>query len=67
MANAQPANPEAPWHSVYPTPAFDTPRMSPSALADLMRSKVAGVDYIVIDVRRTDFEVNFYIEVEIRY
>jgi arsenical-resistance protein 2 len=67
MANAQPTNPNTPWHSVYPTPAFDTQRMSPSALADLMRSKVAGVDYIVIDVRRTDFEVILHVNVDIRY
>lgn len=44
------------WHAAFPTPAFDTPRMSPESLADIMNSKVAGVDYLVVDVRRTDFE-----------
>lgn len=45
-----------PWYSVYPTPAFDTPRITAAELADLIKTKVAGVDYIVVDVRRTDFE-----------
>lgn len=30
--------------------------MSPDELAELVKTKVAGRDYIVVDVRRTDFE-----------
>ncbi|KAG8739638.1 hypothetical protein FRC10_005374 [Ceratobasidium sp. 414] len=47
------------WHSAYPNPPFDASRMTPEALAKLIDSKVAGVDYIVVDVRRTDFESMF--------
>lgn len=55
--NIQPAKSEPVWHSVYPTPNFDTPRISAADLAELIKGKKAGVDYIVVDVRRTDFEV----------
>lgn len=55
---ANPSEPApVPWHAIYPTPRLDTPRMSAADLADLVKNKTAGVDYIVVDVRRTDFEV----------
>lgn len=50
--------PETQWHAVFPTPPFDTPRMSVETLAEMITQKVIGVDYIVVDVRRTDFEVS---------
>ncbi|CAE6499461.1 unnamed protein product [Rhizoctonia solani] len=54
MATAQ-------WHDAFPTPPFDTPRMSAETLAETIQHKVAGVDYVVVDVRRNDFE-NVYIK-----
>jgi len=57
--NANTSESTAPiWHSVYPTPRLDIPRISAADLAHLVKNKKAGVDYIVIDVRRTDFEVS---------
>ncbi|KAF8598527.1 hypothetical protein BDV93DRAFT_398789, partial [Ceratobasidium sp. AG-I] len=50
---------EAPWHAAFPTPSFDSPRMSHQVLAEMMAKRTAGVDYIVVDVRRTDFETEF--------
>jgi hypothetical protein len=55
--NLNTSEPAPPWHSIYPTPRLDIPRISPADLADLVGNKKAGVDYIVVDVRRTDFEV----------
>ncbi|KAG8844719.1 hypothetical protein FRB91_002377 [Serendipita sp. 411] len=50
---------ETEWYSVYPPPRFDTPRISAEELAEIIKSKVEAVDYIVVDVRRTDFEDTF--------
>ncbi|CAG7849864.1 SubName: Full=Uncharacterized protein {ECO:0000313/EMBL:CCA73726.1} [Serendipita indica DSM 11827] len=43
-------------YEAYPTPRLDTQRISPEKLAELVKTKVAGRDYLVVDVRRTDFE-----------
>jgi len=56
-SNAPPATPD--WHSFFPTPSFDTPRISAEDLVELMKTQKAGQDYIVIDLRRNDFEVAF--------
>ena len=50
--------PETQWHAAFPTPPFDTPRMNAEILAEMVTQKVVGVDYVVVDVRRTDFEVS---------
>ncbi|CAE6396157.1 unnamed protein product [Rhizoctonia solani] len=50
------AEPKAQWHDALPTPSFDTPRMSAETLAETIQQKAAGVDYIVVDARRNDFE-----------
>ncbi|EUC54377.1 rhodanese-like domain protein [Rhizoctonia solani AG-3 Rhs1AP] len=55
------AESKAQWHDAFPTPSFDTPRMSPETLAEIIQQKAAGVDYIVVDARRNDFE-NVYIK-----
>ncbi|KAF8326073.1 uncharacterized protein EI90DRAFT_3071408 [Cantharellus anzutake] len=49
---------EIAWHAKLPTPSFDARRVEPEYLVDLMRNPQlkAGVDYIVVDVRRQDFE-----------
>ncbi|KAG9125973.1 hypothetical protein FRC07_005381 [Ceratobasidium sp. 392] len=54
MANSSATDSQ--WYSTYPTPSFSSSRMSPEDLAELIDLKVVGVDYIVIDVRQTDFE-----------
>ncbi|KDN35158.1 hypothetical protein RSAG8_11803, partial [Rhizoctonia solani AG-8 WAC10335] len=45
----------------FTTPPFDTPRMSAETLVEIMQQKRAGVDFVVVDVRRNDFE-NVYIK-----
>jgi len=50
---------QSPWHSKYPTPSFEHRRIGPKDLADMIREKKAGIDFIVVDVRRTDFEKSF--------
>jgi arsenical-resistance protein 2 len=52
-----PSEGEQPWHSAFPTPSFDSKRITAAELVAIMEEKVAGKDYIVVDVRRTDFEV----------
>ncbi|KAJ1303028.1 hypothetical protein OPQ81_011229 [Rhizoctonia solani] len=47
---------ESQWHDAFPAPPFDTPRISAEALAEIITQKIAGLDYIVVDARRTDFE-----------
>jgi hypothetical protein len=59
MAQPSSSTPEKIWHSAFPTPSFNTPRMSHEVLAELIGQRAFGVDYIVVDVRRTDFEVGF--------
>ncbi|KAB5589539.1 Arsenite transporter [Ceratobasidium theobromae] len=44
------------WHDIYPTPPFDTPRITAESLSEMVAQKVAGIDFVVVDVRRTDFE-----------
>ncbi|KAF8605085.1 hypothetical protein BDV93DRAFT_537565 [Ceratobasidium sp. AG-I] len=50
---------ETQWHAAFPIPSFDIPRMGAEVLAEMITQKVVGVDYIVVDVRRTDFESAF--------
>ena len=46
-----------PWHSAFPMPSFDSKRISAAELVTIMKDKVSGTDYIIVDVRRMDFEV----------
>ncbi len=50
---------EIAWHAQYPTPSYDTRRVEPEYLIDLIRNPQLrqGIDYIVVDTRRQDFEV----------
>ena len=52
-----PSEGQQPWHSAFPTPSFDSKRISAAELVAIMKEKVSGEDYIIVDVRRTDFEV----------
>ncbi|KDQ16682.1 hypothetical protein BOTBODRAFT_53780 [Botryobasidium botryosum FD-172 SS1] len=44
------------WYEALPAPRSQPPHITPDALAELIRTKEARKDYIVVDVRRTDFE-----------
>ena len=54
---AMPSEGQPPGHSAFPTPSFDSKRISAAELVTIMKEKVSGEDYIIVDVRRTDFEV----------
>jgi len=44
------------WYELLPAPRSQPPPITQEALAELIRTKEAGKDYVVVDVRRTDFE-----------
>lgn len=45
------------WHSYFPTPSFDSRHVSADDLKELIETKTVGKDFLVVDVRRSDFEV----------
>jgi len=51
----------APWHAILPQPESIVKTMGPAELAEMIRSShlTPGKDYLVVDVRRTDFENSF--------
>ena len=53
-------SPITPWTDAFPKPRSDPGAISDEELVELIKTKQAGKDYIVVDVRRTDFEVYFY-------
>lgn len=59
MSDAQPAASEPAWHAGLPSPRATPESISQDEVAGLIKSsdKVTGKDYLIIDVRRTDFEV----------
>ncbi|ETW80362.1 hypothetical protein HETIRDRAFT_243514, partial [Heterobasidion irregulare TC 32-1] len=44
------------WALDFPEPKATPPKISQEELAELVRTKTAGVDYLVVDVRRSDVE-----------
>ena len=49
-----------PWHAAYPPPMNKAPgAMTRHAVLDMLkdRNHIAGKDYVLIDLRRTDHEV----------
>jgi hypothetical protein len=50
---------EKPWHANFPSPKSELRSLSHDEVAKMISdpSKVAGKDYVVVDVRRTDFAV----------
>ncbi|KAG8934934.1 hypothetical protein FRC03_010179 [Tulasnella sp. 419] len=50
---------KAPWHAIFPTPSSKPKYISATELASIVREREKGKDYIVVDVRRTDFERAF--------
>ena len=45
------------WAATLPVPQSSPPTIDPEELAELIRTKQGGKDFLVVDVRRTDFEV----------
>lgn len=49
---------EKPWHAVYPAPKTTAAVITrESLLTWMLEGKVAGKDFVLVDLRRTDFEV----------
>ncbi|KAJ6609701.1 hypothetical protein B0H10DRAFT_2193759 [Mycena sp. CBHHK59/15] len=44
------------WHSAFPVPVAEPRFITPEELAVIIREKEIVKDYLVVDVRRTDFE-----------
>jgi len=44
------------WHDAFPQPCSAPPVIAADELAVLLKTKTAGKDFVVVDVRRTDFE-----------
>lgn len=47
------------WYDAFPKPRSTPPSINPDELAVLLKTKTVGKDFVVVDVRRTDFEVGF--------
>ncbi|KAJ7039868.1 Rhodanese-like domain-containing protein [Mycena alexandri] len=47
------------WHAAFPSPTSTPASITPDELAVFIREKELMRDYIVVDVRRTDFEGAF--------
>ena len=45
------------WFEVLPQPRSEPSGISDEETAELIKTKVIGQDYVIVDVRRTDFEV----------
>jgi hypothetical protein len=49
---------EKPWHAAYPAPKTTAAVITrESLLSWMLEGKVAGKDFVLVDLRRTDFEV----------
>lgn len=48
---------EVPWHAVYPAPKTSVPTVSREEVLAWSQERRAGRDFVLVDVRRTDFEV----------
>lgn len=65
MSTTEPApQPAVRWHATLPNPQITVPFIQPAALAEIIASDnlEAGKDYLIVDVRRTDFEVCAMVE-----
>lgn len=52
---------ETPWHAAYPSPKAIPSSISREEVLNMIKSgKQAGKDFVLVDVRRTDFEVCGY-------
>lgn len=52
---------EKPWHAAFPSPTSTPARVEAEELKQWMEEKIEldGRDWVVVDVRRTDFEVSY--------
>jgi len=49
---------EKPWHATYPAPKTTSAAIArESLLSRMLKGKLAGKDFVLVDLRRTDFEV----------
>ena len=49
---------EKPWHAAYPAPKTIASAISRETLLSwMLEGKVAGKDFVLVDLRRTDYEV----------
>jgi len=52
------ATAEKPWHAAYPAPKTTAPAITRETLLSwLVEGKQAGKDFVLVDLRRTDYEV----------
>jgi len=60
MSTTDAAGAAAPWYAAYPEPRNKQPGGMTKAevLAMMEHGKVAGRDYVLVDLRRNDFEVS---------
>ncbi|KAJ6155085.1 hypothetical protein N7470_005651 [Penicillium chermesinum] len=45
-----------PWHAAYPTPQIKAPSVSREEVLQWLRDGKAGEDFVLVDLRRNDFE-----------
>ena len=49
---------EKPWHAAYPAPEITAAAITRERLLSwMLEGKRAGKDFVLVDLRRTDFEV----------
>ena len=51
------ATSEKPWHAAYPSPVSKPDIITRAETLRLLETAIPGKDFILVDVRRTDFEV----------
>lgn len=50
---------EKPWHAAYPAPKITAAAITrESLLSWMLEGKVVGKDFVLVDLRRTDFKVS---------
>lgn len=57
--------PEVPWHAAFPSPKRQEPEtMTRGEVLKMMKDdgSVAGKDYLLVDLRRTDHQVCYSLE-----
>ena len=48
----------SPWYAAYPTPKSTVSAITRGTLLSwMLNTKVAGKDFVLVDLRRTDYEV----------
>ncbi|KXJ86163.1 Rhodanese-like domain-containing protein [Microdochium bolleyi] len=56
-ASAAPTGESGPWHAAFPAPKTTEPgAVSREEMLELVKSGTAGKDYVLVDLRRNDYE-----------